>query len=137
MDGTDAGWTRVSSFKPQLFAVVVTAVVSACLLVLFREHHAALPLVTGGLVMALGLIALTCKVVQTRGSDFRISTVFYSEVVRVEEVCMTVTHPGALWTSYRLHLRRPARFGWMVSFVAADKGFAEKCKSINGIRRNA
>lgn len=88
-------------------------------MILFRGSNEAFPLVAGGSAIAFGLIALNCKTVHQRGRDYRVSTLFYSELVRVDEVCMTVRNPGPLWTRCRIHLRRPARFGWMVSFVPA------------------
>jgi hypothetical protein len=114
------GWTRVSSFKPHLAGVLVVGTLSACLLGLLRSHNDAWPLITAGTAIALGLIALNCKVVYQRGNEYRVSTLFYSEFVKVDDVCMTVTNPGPLWTRFRIHLRRPARFGWMVSFVPAQ-----------------
>jgi hypothetical protein len=76
-----------------------------------------LPLVVAGITVATGLIALNCKVVHKRGNEYRISTLLYSEVVTVDDVCMTVTKPGPFWPRFRIHLRRPARFGWAISFV--------------------
>jgi hypothetical protein len=92
---------------------------------LFDSTTEALPLTTATFAVGIGLIALTCKVVQKRGNEYRVSTLFYNEVVTVDDVCMTVTKPGPFWTRLRIHLRRPARFGWMISFVSADEGLAD------------
>jgi len=119
--GTEFGWTRVSSFKPYLAGFLLTAAVSVCLMIILREHSSALPLIIAGTVVALGLVAMNSKVIYKRGSEYRITTLFYSEVVTIDDVCMTVTNPGTLWTRSRIHLRRPARFGWMVSFVPASE----------------
>lgn len=117
------GWTRVSSPKPYLFGLLLTGIVAACLLAAMREHEVVWPLTAAGTMIATGLLALNWKVVHKRGNDYRVATLFYSEVVTVDDVCMTVTHPGRLWTRFRIHLRRPARFGWMISFVPVDKSF--------------
>ena len=69
-----SGWTRVSSFKPPLVGFLVTAIISSCLVVSFDDQNSSLPLIATGTVVALGLIALNCKVVQKRGSEYRIST---------------------------------------------------------------
>ena len=132
--GTEGGWTRVSSFKPQLAGVAAIAAFAASLLVLLREYAAVFPLIVGITLIALGLLALNCKVVRRRGKDYRISTLFYTEVVRVDDVCMTVTNPGPLWTRFRIHLRRPARFGWMVSFVPADEAHWNNAGTLGSTR---
>lgn len=121
--GTEFGWTRVSSFKPCFLAVLLTGFASACLMVLLRKYHEAVLLITAGTAIGFGVIALNCKVVHRRGNEYRITTLFYSEVVKAEDVCMTITHPGPFWTRFRIHLKRPARFGWRVSFISADEAF--------------
>lgn len=83
-----------------------------------------MPLITGGASVALGLIALTTRVVHRRGDDYRVSTLFYSEVATVDEVCMTVTKKGTVWTRFRIHLRRPARFGWTITFVPTNEALS-------------
>jgi hypothetical protein len=110
-------WTRVSSFKPQIAAVLLVAAAASVFSVLLDDSKEAFALAAGALAAGTGLIALACKVVHRRGNDYRISTLFYSEVVTVDDVCMTVTKPGPFWMCFRIHLRRPARFGWMISFV--------------------
>jgi hypothetical protein len=75
--------------------------------------------------VAMGVMALNCKVVHRRGTEYRVVTLLYAEVVSFEDVCMTVSNPGWLWTSLRIHLCRPARCGWRISFVPAN----EACKS--------
>jgi hypothetical protein len=110
-------WTRVSSLKPQLFALS-TVVAGACVSFSLTETRIEwITLVAGGIAVAAGLIALTSKVVHKRGNEYRISTMYYSEIVTVDDVCMTVTKAGPCWKRIRIHLRRPARFGWALSFV--------------------
>ena len=116
---SEQGWTRISSFKPQVVWGTLTCAISACLLILVREQTNALFLVVSGTIVAIGLIALNCKVIHRRGGEYRVSTLFYSETVRSDDVCMTVKNPGPLWTRLRIHLTKPARFGWMISFVPA------------------
>jgi hypothetical protein len=120
----DSGWTRVSSFKPQVVTVLLAVIAACASVVLLDSHHNAVPLITGGTTVALGLIALTSKIVHRRGNDYRISTLFYSEVATVDDVCMTVTKTGPLWTRFRIHLRRPARFGWTITFVPTADALA-------------
>jgi hypothetical protein len=119
--GPDFGWTRVSSLKPYVIGLLLIGIAAACLIRLLPEHDAVIPLVTAGISIAAGLMALNWKVVHQRGNDYRITTLYYSEVVTVDDVCMTVKNPGPFWTRLRVHLRRPARFGWMISFVPAHK----------------
>jgi hypothetical protein len=121
---TDSGWTRVSSFKPQVVTVLLAVIAVCTSIFLLESQNNAVPLITGGTTVALGLIALTSKVVHRRGNDFRVSTLFYSEVATVDEVCMTVTKPGPIWTRFRIHLRRPTRFGWTITFVPTDEALA-------------
>ena len=113
--------TRVSSIKPQIVAVllVITAVCSS--IVWLGASNDLIPVIAGCTTIATGLIALTRKVVHRRGSDYRISTLFYSEVATVDDVCMTVTKTGPVWTRLHIHLRRPARFGWTISFLPTDE----------------
>ena len=117
----DSGWTRVSSFKPQIVAALVLVIAFCSSFVLMEAQSDLIPLIAGGSSVAAGLIALTSKVVHRRGNDYRITTLFYSEVASVNDVCMTVTKPGPIWTKFRIHLRRPARFGWTVTFVPTDE----------------
>ena len=111
---------RVSSSKPYIIALVCTAIISAPLLTMVHARDGLLPLVLAAPMIALGLIALNWKVVYRRGNEYRVSTLFYSEVVTVDDVCMTVRNPGPIWTRIRIHLRRPARFGWMITYVPAN-----------------
>ena len=120
----DSGWTRVASFKPQVVTVLLAVIAVCASVVLLDLHHNAVPLITGGTTVALGLIALTSKIVHRRGNDYRVSTLFYSEVATVDDVCMTVTKTGPLWTRFRIHLRRPARFGWTITFVPTADALA-------------
>ena len=99
--GNEFGWTRVSSFKPYLAGVLLTAIVSALSMFLLRGHNGAWPLITAGCAVILGLIALNWKVVHQRGNEYRVATLFSEEVVTVEDVCMTVTNPGRFWTRLR------------------------------------
>ncbi len=121
----DSGWTRVSSFKPQIFAVLLLVIAVCSSVVLLGASNHLAPLIAGGTTAAISLIAFTSRVVHRRGNDYRISTLFYSEVATVDEVCMTVTKPGPLWTRFRIHLRRPARFGWTITFVPTDEALAD------------
>lgn len=118
----DSGWTRVSSFKPQLVTVLLAAIAMCASIILFELRNP--PMIAAGTTVAMGLIALTSKVVHRRGNDYRISTLFYSEVATVDDVCMTVTKRGPLWTRFRIHLRRPVRFGWTVTFVPTNDALA-------------
>lgn len=120
-------WRRVSSFKPQLVAVLLVAIavwMTMSLLVSRNDLAPLVPIITGGAAVAFGVTALSSKVVHRRGNDYRISTLFYSEVATVDDVCMAVTKPGPLWTRLRIHLRRPARFGWTITFVPTDEALA-------------
>jgi len=119
--GTDSGWKRVSSFKPYVAGLLLTGIVAVCMLLVFRKGDARLLLVASGVIIATGLIALNWKVVHQRGNHYRITTLFYTEEVTVDDVCMMVRNPRPLWTQMRIHLRRPARFGWMISFTPADR----------------
>jgi hypothetical protein len=111
---------RVSSSKPYIIALVCTAILSVTLLFMVRTRDALLPLVPAAPMIALGLIALNWKVVYRRGNEYRVTTLFHSEVVTVDDVCMTVKNPGPIWTRIRIHLRRPSRFGWMITYVPAN-----------------
>lgn len=42
------------------------------------------------------------------------------EIVTVDDVCMIVTKAGPSWKRLRIHLGRPARFGWALSFVSIE-----------------
>lgn len=121
-DSNESEWTRVSSFKPQLAAAFLAVIGLCSLIFLLHERKELLPLVVTGITVATGLIALNCKVVHKRGNEYRISTLFYSEMVTVDDVCMTVTKTGPFWLRLRIHLRRPARFGWTISFVPINEG---------------
>src|SRR5690349_14205277 len=90
-------WTRVSSFKPQVAAVLLVAAAASVFSVLLEDSTEAVALVAGALAAVSGSIALACKVVHRRGREYRVSTLFYSEVVAVEDVCLTVTKPGLFW----------------------------------------
>jgi hypothetical protein len=118
--GGERAWTRISSFKPQLAAMLIIAMVAFVAGALAGRESNAVPIITGGILIAIGFLALTSKVVHRRGNEHRISTLLYSEVVTVDDICMTVTNPGPFWTRCRIHLRRPARFGWRVSFVPTE-----------------
>ena len=120
MSDPTAAWMRVSSSKPYIIALVCTAIISLSFLIMVRARDSLVPLVLVGAIFALGLIALNWKVVFRRGNEYRVSTLFYSEIVTVDDVCMTVKNPGPLWTRIRIHLRRPARFGWMITYVPAN-----------------
>ena len=120
---TDAGWTKVSSSKPFVIGLLATGILAGFLISLLADQDALLPLVAAGAALVTGVIALNWKVIHRRGADYRITTFFYSEVVTVDDVCMTVRNPGPFWTRVRIHLRRPARFGWRFSFVPADQSF--------------
>jgi hypothetical protein len=119
----DSGWRRVSSFKPHLVTVLLVAV-AVCASIALLESRNKTSLIAGGTTVVLGLIALTSKIVHRRGNDYRISTLFYSEITTVDDVCMTVTKRGPLWIRFRIHLRRPARFGWTITFVPTDEALA-------------
>ena len=130
---------RVSSSKPYVMGLVCTAVLSATLLIVVRTRDALLPLALAGSMVVFGLIALNWKVVYRRGNEYRVSTLFYSEIVTVDDVCMTVRNPGPIWTRLRIHLRRPARFGWMISFVPSNRFYsgdfgASRPQSKDGLR---
>ena len=120
MNDPAAAWMRISSSKPYIIALVCTAIISVTLLIMVGARDSLLPLVLAGPLIALGLIALNWKVVYRRGNEYRVSTLFYTELVTVDDVCMTVKNPGPLWTRIRIHLRRPARFGWMITYVPAN-----------------
>jgi hypothetical protein len=112
-----AAWMRVSSSKPY---IVCIAIISLTLLIMVLARDSLWPLVLAGPTIALGLMALNWKVVYRRGNEYRVSTLFYTEVVTVDDVCMTVKNSGPIWTRIRIHLRRPTRFGWMITYVPAN-----------------
>ena len=113
----ERGWRRISSFKPYVAGAVGTFLTALFALVLWHGRPEVVAIVIGTASVAFGLIALTCKVVHSRGGEYRISTAFFSETIGARDICMVVTKPGPLWTSIRIHLRRPIRLGWVVSFV--------------------
>lgn len=113
----EAGWKRISSCKPYLAGNLLIAAIALGALVLWRKESDFLPLMGGCVVVAAGLLALTFKVVHQCGDIYRVTTLFYVETISRDDVCLMVTRPGPFWTYLRIHLRRPARFGWAVSFV--------------------
>ncbi len=130
-DSSEYGWTRVSSFKPQLAAALLAVIGLCSMIVLLQDAKEMVPLVVAGIIVATGLIALNCKVIHKRGNEYRISSLFYSEVVTVDDVCMTVTKHGPFWPQIRIHLRRPARFGWTISFVPTEEA---RLSPTNGVK---
>lgn len=113
----ESGWTRVSSFKPYLAAALVICAISISALVCWGGSENSFPLITGCSLVAFGLIALQAKVVYRRHDEYRVATLFHLETVTLEDICMTVKNPRPFWTILRIHLNRPTRFGWAISFV--------------------
>lgn len=76
-------------------------------------------------LLALGLAlagvsltaALMGKRVQLGKRHYAVSNFFKSEAIAFHDVCMVVEAPGVFWKTVRIHLRRPSRFGWEVTFV--------------------
>ena len=122
-DAAPRDWRRISSFKPYVAGAVSTFAAALCALVLWHGTPEIVAIVIGVASVAFGLIALTCKVVHRRGPEYQVSSAFFSERIAAHDICMVVTKPGPLWTSIRIHLRRPIRFGWVVSFVPAQADF--------------
>lgn len=62
-----------------------------------------------------GFMAWKC--VRYGNRHYVVSDFFKSETISFDDVCMVVNSHGFLWNTARIHLRRPSRFGWTVSFV--------------------
>jgi hypothetical protein len=79
--GSERAWTRISSFKPQLAAMLVIATVAFVGVAFAGRESDAVPIITVAILIATGFLALTSKVVHRRGVEHRISTLLYSEIV--------------------------------------------------------
>lgn len=113
----EGGWQRVSSCKPYVIPSSVVLGLALVVLLVWGGEEIVRFAVIAGVIVFLGLLALNVRIVHKRGNVYRVSTLFYSEAVTVDDVCLTVKKPGPLWTWFRIHLRKPARFGWSISFV--------------------
>ncbi len=99
--GTERPWKRVSSVKPQVLPTLGTAMACVRLMLLLREQETALPLASTATLVTPGLMRLIRKAKHKCGNEDRISTLFHSEVVIVDGVCMSVIGPGAFWHRFR------------------------------------
>ena len=69
-------------------------------------------------VAAIGFVSSKC--VRCGASNYVVSDFFTTETIAFNDVCMVVEAPGPFWDSVRIHLCRPSRFGWAVSYIPAS-----------------
>jgi len=114
---------RISSLSPHL--VVLTVAVGAGIAVgvgIWRLLSSGeIPWALFALGIAHALVAMagfaTWKHVRCGEDHYIVSDIFKSETISFNDVCMVVEARGFLWNTARIHLCRPSRFGWGISFV--------------------
>jgi hypothetical protein len=75
-------------------------------------------LMLGGAHVAIAVVAsLAWQRVRRGPTYYVVSDPFRSERIGFGEVCLMVNAPGLMWNRTRMHLVRPCRFGWSVTFV--------------------
>jgi hypothetical protein len=116
---------RISSLRPRIVKVLaaVGAAVAlgfAGLQLLSSDQIPWLWSALGGTCAFVGLTGfVSSKCVRCGASHYVVSDLFTSETIPFNDVCLVVEAPGFLWQLVRIHLRRPSRFGWAVSYVPA------------------
>jgi hypothetical protein len=114
---------RISSLRPHLavLAVAVGAWIAFGAGVWRLLSSGEIPWALFGLGTAHALVALagfvTWKHVRCGDDHYIVSDLFKSETISFSDVCMVVEARGFLWNTVRIHLCRPSRFGWGISFV--------------------
>jgi hypothetical protein len=116
---------RISSLRPHIvvfLAVLASAVaLSSALRQAISSGH--MPWAMLALGAAHGVVALAgfmaWKRVRRGARHYVVSDLFKSEAISFDDVFRVTEARGFLWKTVRIHLRRPSRFGWDVSFVPA------------------
>lgn len=116
---------RISSRRPQ-FVVLLAALgsvvaISATLQTLLVIGQMSWVLFVLGIANVFVTLAtlLTWKQVWSSERHYVVSSLFRSETIPFDDVCMVLEARGLIWNTIRVHFNRPTRFGWVVSFVPA------------------
>jgi hypothetical protein len=116
---------RISSRRPQ-FVVLLAALgsviaVSATLQTKIVSGQMSWAMVALGNANAFVALAtlMTWKQVWSGERHYVVSSLFKSETISFDDVCMVLEARGLIWNTVRIHFNRPTHFGWGISFVPA------------------
>lgn len=114
---------RISSRRPQ-FVVLLAALGSviaiiASLQTLLVTRQMPWVMFALGIVNAFVALAALMAWKQVWGGErhYVVSSLFKSETISFDDVCMVLEARGLIWNTIRIHFNRPTRFGWGISFV--------------------
>ncbi len=116
---------RISSRRPQ-FVVLLAALgsviaVIATLKTIMVSGQISWVMFALGIANAFVALAtlMTWKQVWSGERHYVASSLFKSETISFDDVCMVLEARGLIWNTVRIHFNRPTRFGWGISFVPA------------------
>ncbi|MGV3773243.1 MAG: hypothetical protein ACO1QB_10110 [Verrucomicrobiales bacterium] len=113
-----AEWMRVSSWKP--FGILLGSLCLTTAMLGWILKGASSPtrwVALSGMIAFLLLAASRVKIIYKKENEYKLATLFWSETISPHDICMIVSKRGVFWTSMRIHVTKPTRLGWVVSFV--------------------
>ncbi|ODU23765.1 MAG: hypothetical protein ABS95_03180 [Verrucomicrobia bacterium SCN 57-15] len=114
---TGSGWEKLSSCKPFFTAALFIFIAGILVLGFYPRNSLALVSVAGIASVSIGVLILACKQVHRRGEEYRVGTLFHQEIIPSDDICMIVQSSLLGLPLRRIHLRKPTRFGWVVSYM--------------------